>query len=110
MSSAASTVPNELPAGYPRLAERMGLQPELMIFRKFAFLNTLNILCLQAELAETEEELKYHYRAGISHSAESLVARDWCTALKEKPDIRTSMVIDVREKLEKYSTKHLRLD
>ncbi|KAK8246260.1 hypothetical protein HDK90DRAFT_461111 [Phyllosticta capitalensis] len=107
MSSATTTVPNELPAGYPRLAERMGLQPELAIFRRFAFLNKLNILCLQAELSDIEEELKHQYWAASSPSTENLAATDWCTAIKNDPDIRTSMVIEAREKLEKYSTSAL---
>jgi hypothetical protein len=43
--------------GYPRLAKVMGPR-DLGIFRKFAELNALNVLHLQAELVYLEEEFK----------------------------------------------------
>ncbi|KAI9694216.1 MAG: hypothetical protein M1822_003488 [Bathelium mastoideum] len=47
-----------VPEGYPRLAKRMGLLPKIAIFRRFGFLNQLNILYMQAELQYLEKKLK----------------------------------------------------
>ncbi|KAK7531724.1 uncharacterized protein J3D65DRAFT_560260 [Phyllosticta citribraziliensis] len=109
-TTAASTTPsNDLPAGYPRLAARMGLQPELAIFRRFGFLNKLNILCLQAELAAIEEDLKLLLCTQSQVSSESLL-RDWGTARKSADereddgrDPRLNLILAAGEKLEKYS-------
>jgi hypothetical protein len=43
--------------GYPKLAEFMHRNPEVMIFRKFRAAALLNILRIQAELQEMEGEL-----------------------------------------------------
>ncbi|KAK8167590.1 hypothetical protein BC567DRAFT_164935 [Phyllosticta citribraziliensis] len=109
-TTAASTTPsNDLPAGYPRLAARMGLQPELAIFRRFGFLNKLNILCLQAELAAIEEDLKLLLCTQSQVSSESLL-RDWGTARKSADereddgrDPRLNLILAAGEKLEKYN-------
>ena len=46
------------PLGYPRLAERMGLKPETLIFRKFVGLNARILLYMQAELVDLERALQ----------------------------------------------------
>lgn len=46
------------PLGYPRLAERMGVKPETLIFRKFVALNARVLLYMQAELSMLEEQLQ----------------------------------------------------
>jgi len=46
------------PVGYPRLSERMGLKPEILIFRKFVALNARILLYMQAELASLEKTLQ----------------------------------------------------
>ncbi|KAL1643921.1 hypothetical protein SLS58_004596 [Diplodia intermedia] len=48
----------EAPPGYPKLAERMGLIPEIGIFRSFGSLNALCILYMQAELMDIEQKLR----------------------------------------------------
>ena len=44
--------------GYPALAELMGSEPELAIFRTFKALNMLNLLRLQAEIQDLEQQLR----------------------------------------------------
>ncbi|KAI0527818.1 hypothetical protein F5B22DRAFT_5248 [Xylaria bambusicola] len=44
--------------GYTRLAEYMGQQPQLAIFRRFGTLANANLLYLQAEIVELENHLK----------------------------------------------------
>lgn len=43
--------------GYTRLAEFMGQQPQLAIFRRFAALTNANLLYLQAEITQLEDRL-----------------------------------------------------
>ncbi|KAH3942736.1 hypothetical protein HBH64_150530 [Parastagonospora nodorum] len=45
-------------AGYPKLARKIEIQPELAIFRRFGALNALNLLYFQAELTDLEEKLR----------------------------------------------------
>jgi len=56
--------------GYPKLAIPMGIYPENAIFRRFGWLSTLNLMRLQAELAQLEEDLK-----GCQREDESVVPR-----------------------------------
>jgi hypothetical protein len=45
------------PKGYPKLAARTEVQPELAIYRRFGALNAQNLLYYQAELVDIEEKL-----------------------------------------------------
>jgi hypothetical protein len=45
------------PKGYPKLAARIEVQPELAIYRRFGALNAQNLLYYQAELMDIEEKL-----------------------------------------------------
>lgn len=47
-----------LPAGHPRLAELMSGRPQMWIYRRFGYLNSQNLLYMQAELMGLEKELK----------------------------------------------------
>ena len=44
--------------GYPKLAREMDRISEFAIFRRFEYLNMLNLLRLQAELVDLESELQ----------------------------------------------------
>lgn len=44
--------------GYTKIATLMGAYPEVAIFRRFAALNTQNLLYLQAELIHLESRLR----------------------------------------------------
>ncbi|KAK5632041.1 hypothetical protein RRF57_007755 [Xylaria bambusicola] len=46
------------PGGYNRLAEYMGQQPQLAIYRRFGTLANANLLYLQAEITELENQLR----------------------------------------------------
>ncbi|KAJ8131005.1 hypothetical protein O1611_g2619 [Lasiodiplodia mahajangana] len=45
--------------GYTRLAEYMGQQPQLAIFRRFGTLANANLLYLQAEITDLENQLEF---------------------------------------------------
>ena len=45
-------------AGYPKLADFVGLEPQLAIFKRFGALNAENLFFMQAEIAGLEEELR----------------------------------------------------
>lgn len=99
---------HDVPAGYPKLAERMGLIPEIAIFRRFGFLNQLNILYMQAELKDLEEKLEeIQRRDGQSNGEERRYARDFYFLKESNEDAgeQLELVMKIREKLEKYS-KH----
>jgi len=49
---------HDLIPGYPKLAGRMGIMPEIGIFRRFGALNARSLLYYQNELAYLEDQLK----------------------------------------------------
>ncbi|KAI4666410.1 uncharacterized protein J4E79_002448 [Alternaria viburni] len=49
---------HDLIPGYPKLAGRMGIMPEIGMFRRFGALNARNLLYYQNELAYLEDRLK----------------------------------------------------
>ena len=65
--------------GYPKLARVMGVYPEMAIYRRFGYLNSLNLLYYQAELSELELKLERYQRADrASHDRfRSEYFRDW---------------------------------
>lgn len=52
-------------SGYQKLAELMTKHSEAATFKRFDFLNTLNILYMQAELVHLEEELRDSMREDL---------------------------------------------
>jgi hypothetical protein len=48
---------HDRPKGYPKLAARTEVQPELAIYRRFGALNAQSLLYYQAELVDIEEKL-----------------------------------------------------
>jgi hypothetical protein len=60
-------------AGYEKLAGLMTKHAEVATFQRFDFLNTLNILYLQAELVHLEQELRESMRDDLE-SGNSLVS------------------------------------
>ena len=49
---------HDLQDGYPKLAGRMGIQPEMAMFKRFGALNARNLLYMQSELMNLERCLK----------------------------------------------------
>lgn len=96
-----------VPAGYPKLAQRMGFVPEMAVFRRFAYLNKLNLLHLQAELVEIESRLKeIQRRDNESPELEQLYAKDWYflgNSSAEGNNEQLNLLLNAREKLERYN-------
>jgi hypothetical protein len=66
-------------AGYPRLSDQIGRQPEFGIYRSFAALHAQDLLYMQAELVEVENELRSVEKVD-SESADNyrkLYSSDW---------------------------------
>ena len=60
------------------LADRMGIVPEMAIFRRFGDLNTQNLLYLQAELINYEAELrKLEQRDAKDSGEKERYSSDW---------------------------------
>ncbi|KKY26963.1 hypothetical protein UCDDS831_g01011 [Diplodia seriata] len=82
----------------------MGLVPETAVFRRFGFLNQLNLLYLQAELMDIEDRLKDMQKADSSKTGcERLYATDWFY-LRDGDSLQLRLVQEAREKLERYNT------
>jgi hypothetical protein len=96
--------------GYPRLAEVMSHQPELMIFRRFSTIAILNILRLQAELQDLEQELLVILAENDRSSDQEIISlcEDF-NLMREKLDEggeseQIEQLQKVGQKLEEYST------
>jgi hypothetical protein len=95
--------------GYPSLAKFMGPR-HFGIFRKFAELNTTNILHLQSELAFLEKELEVLSKwdnAGGSGDPRSILfaqsARALRTLVETGNDRQWQKLLEIRGKLKEYS-------
>lgn len=99
-----------LPPGYPTLAARMSLIPEVAIFRRFGSANAQNLLYMQAEILHMENTLRsYQIRDSNSqdHRTAWHVADWWHMAHaheQDRNDEQWKLVQDIRQKLKEYST------
>lgn len=100
--------------GYHTLAHFLDLPPNVPVLRRFGSLNLLNLLYMQAELVHLESQLRCIAR----EDAESgdLTRREFAhsaTLLQESAagaeDFQWSKILEIREKLEIYSTPFLSL-
>ncbi|KAF2146166.1 uncharacterized protein K452DRAFT_242777 [Aplosporella prunicola CBS 121167] len=81
----------------------MRIIPETSVFRRFGFLNQLNLLYLQADLVDIEDRLKRIQRIDDRKPGdESSYARDWL-CLKEGDGRQLQLVREAQELLEKYT-------
>jgi hypothetical protein len=97
--------------GYAEIAKLMGKHPEVAIFRRFAFLNTKNLLYLQAELMVLEDELNDLIKEDIERETEEsktkpktdivIPDRDWEDLTKAPAQWQKFK--DIRKKLKEYS-------
>lgn len=93
--------------GYPAIAKLMGHHDEFAIVRRFRELNMQDILYLQAEIIHLKEELEtleYHDKEDPERS---FFSRDWWSlahAEDEESSEQWSKVLEIRNKLEQYST------
>ncbi|KAH8652463.1 hypothetical protein BX600DRAFT_95137 [Xylariales sp. PMI_506] len=97
-------------AGYSKLASLMGTYPEVAIFRRFASLNALNLLHLQAELHILEATLEEQIRndAASDDYWRRTYDRDWeslsqSTSAKDGNSEQWRLMQQVREKLNEYN-------
>lgn len=102
-----------MPAGYSRLAALMGENPETAVFKRFASLNALNLLYMQAELVDLENSLQRQAKADAEsgHFERSLYARDWqtlrdSTTAEYGDSTQWNTALKLREKLGEYSELH----
>ena len=90
--------------GYHKIARLMAHNNALFTFRKFARLNALNLLYLQAELIHLEKDLddraEKDKQAGLPH-----YAKDWLSLSESKRDGTSEQwqkILEIREKLKEY--------
>jgi len=94
--------------GYPKLAAKMEIQPEVAIFRRFGALNAQNLLYLQAELTYLERELRKQQVQDANDNVGdgSSYAINWFW-LRESAGTADSqqldLVLQIRETLKEYS-------
>ena len=108
--------------GWPALAQAMARVPVIESFRRFRELNIKNLLYYQAELAEMEEELRRieNEDSRKTQSIEQNYSRHAAIMLYRMPSLEEAtrtgnprnildeerqckLVLDIRQKLEKYS-------
>ncbi|KAK4690524.1 hypothetical protein P7C71_g6287, partial [Lecanoromycetidae sp. Uapishka_2] len=97
------------PQSYSSLAELLGNNDGLAIYRRFATLNAQNLLYLQSELINLEDELRRLVIAdNVSEDESRRVFKHDVTALKNAPHDAAGgkqwrKVLEIREKLKEYS-------
>jgi hypothetical protein len=98
----------EIVIGYPKLAAKIEIQPELAIFRRFGALNAQNLLYYQAELVDMEEKLREQQKRDDKDlkGAKSSYAKTWYRLQESNLDGDTDqldLVMKIRQTLKEYS-------
>lgn len=102
----------KLVEGYPSLAHEMGLCPEIAILRRFAALNTQNLLYRQAEIVILEEELRemeqlndtQHLAEEPNSGHKEWYSTDWSwLGYRDQDNEQWRKFVKLRQKLEEYS-------
>ncbi|KAH6625857.1 hypothetical protein C7974DRAFT_312261 [Boeremia exigua] len=101
---------HEIVPGYPKLAARIELQPELAIYRRFVALNAQNLLYFQAELTDLERTLREQqvidHRDGTGNKSRYAVHWYWLKESERDRDTdQLELVMRVREVLKEYSAQ-----
>ncbi|KAI0974384.1 hypothetical protein F4678DRAFT_373349 [Xylaria arbuscula] len=100
-------LPSSGPTGYGCIADAMGADDDLLMFRRFTSLNARNLLYMQAELAHLESKLSEldmtleHLHKGLA-GWEVLRSWDKMTGSEEGKE-HLAVVNEIRQKLEQYS-------
>jgi hypothetical protein len=94
--------------GYPKLAEQIGLRPELAMFRHFGALNAQNLLYYQAELVDLEAQLHEHQKldseSRVGRKAKYASNRYWLWNSRDDGDTnQLSLVLRIRKTLRYYN-------
>jgi hypothetical protein len=82
--------------GYQKIAHLMTKHGEVAMFHRFEFLNTLNILYLQAELADLEQQMQ-DYLSNRFQSAQSTATTSTTAGDEESASINTAPSSDPDE-------------
>ena len=98
----------DIVVGYPKLAAKIEIQPELAIYRRFGALNAQNLLYYQAELTDLEEQLRKQQAQDDQdpRGRKSMYAKTWYRLQESETDGDTDqldLVLKIREKLKEYS-------
>lgn len=109
MNPAMQTATGPKQRGYPKLASLMGHHTETAIFRRFGQLNMLNLLSLQAELTDLELQLQYIRQEDqasddplrMLHTIDFWELRP---SRKAGDDLQWQTLLNIRRKLQEYST------
>lgn len=92
--------------GYRRLADAMAWDPALMILPRFREANALNLICLQAEVADIEEKLNdaMNEDDGANDTERKQYSRNFDILRKHGVDSdQWKLSLQLREKLKEYS-------
>ena len=92
--------------GYPKLADFVGTDPHLAIFKKFGSLNAENLFYMQAEIAGLEQELQQIVADDLRSKDET--SRKYATSWRVlqqagKGSAQWQKRMEIREKLKEYS-------
>jgi hypothetical protein len=103
---------NDRPIGYPKLAARTEVQPEIAIYRRFGALNAQNLLYYHAELVDLEEKLMIQQVQDNNDGkgAKHKYATTWYRLKDSAADGDTKqlkLVMRMRETLKEYSKYNL---
>ena len=96
---------DEVPPGYPSAAALFSKDNDLLIFRRFRYLNTRNLLYLQAELISLETQLK-EVDCSLSASRQTGILQSWEEFSKDER--RRKLTKSIRETLRDYSKRERR--
>ena len=89
--------------GYRELADIMSTFPKMGMFRRFGFLNALNLLFYQAELMKLEQDFigQLESDSKSSDPRKREFNKNWNAVAGT--DTQKSMIVEIRKLLEKYS-------
>ena len=101
-----STIVEECPAGYPRLAAFLDSDANFMLFRRFGFLHARVLLNKQDELRVLEKDLDEVDRADAVEDPELLECRE--RDIRHQPTgrrkSRQGLLQEIEKKLSEYGT------
>lgn len=107
-TSAAANILHDLIPGYPKLGGRMGMVPEMAMFRRFGTLNAQMLLYMQSELIHLENDLRELEQedSRSDQPCESKYSRDCFFLLNPTTpgdNRQLKLVMEIKAKLKEYS-------
>ena len=103
-SSSSSPKAKKSDYNYRALAELVGRQPGLAVFRRFSSLNAKNLLYLQAEIADLEQQLGDCEKKDLESDDTDQSQFLWSVAeLKKSNGEQWQKILELRIKLKEYS-------